>query len=259
MSTKRNDKFAVEGKCSLARSVGMANDRAVYETSMYLSILFASPAQTTSVISHLVPEIYKAHPDLPGGCTTASVTSLLHFLVAAYPSQMRFSEHLGTIPKAHLPPETGKWLGDLTRALRQHNFARIDRLSARSAVSHCLPTPTALTAPRGAPFAGAPADLASEALYTLLDSLRAKARDTTWLILRSAYRELSCPIPKDASPSFTRDWLVRSLALRGVASKNEKAGDEVLLDAWIAERASKGELRAKEGMDGRWIVAKIAP
>ncbi|KAI0712445.1 hypothetical protein C8Q76DRAFT_797292 [Earliella scabrosa] len=54
LSTQRRDAFALE----------------VYETSLHLSILFKSPAQTTSTLSHLLPDLYISKRNSGGGSTS---------------------------------------------------------------------------------------------------------------------------------------------------------------------------------------------
>ncbi|EKM51603.1 uncharacterized protein PHACADRAFT_261845 [Phanerochaete carnosa HHB-10118-sp] len=225
---------------------------------MYLSILFSSPKDTASVVSHLIPGMYKTRSSLPETCSMAVTASLLYYLVTAYPSQSRYFEHLGLIPKALLRETTRKWLRELTRALRQHDYARTEQLAGRGAMEIALGIDTAGIPTSNEPQSGSPPDLAIEALYDLLDSLRSRARDTTWTILRSAYRELSCPKPSNVPASIiTRNWLLQSLLLRSVASHCDKRDDESLLDTWIQERVSRAELRPKDGAEGRWIVCKV--
>ena len=224
---------------------------------MFLSILFASPVQTTSVISHLIPDMYKAHQELPATSSFAAIASLLHFLATAYPSQNRYFEHLATVPTALLRPDALRWLKDLTRSLRQQNFARLEQLTSRSAVIKALPEEARPRPSSETSTTGAPSNLALEALCTLLDVLRSRARDTTWAILRSAYRELSCPKPTGDAVLSTREWLLRSLALRNVGFIKDGSDDETLLDLWMQQRVTLGDLRAKEGIEGRWIVCKV--
>lgn len=253
---KRNDAFALEGQPTcLEYIIRELTSFSVYETSMLLSIIFASPAQTTSVITHLIPNMYKAHKDLQKRSTLSIVASLLHFLVAAYPSQSRYFEHLSTIPRTFLSPETQRWLKDLTRALRQRSYAILGQMTSRSSALAALHIDK--EAETGKSTMDNPSYLALEAIFTLLDTLRAKARDTTWAIVRAAYREFYCPVTNDPTPPPVRDWLVRSLALQPVASRKEDVDDAKLLDIWIQERVTCGELRQKEGVEGRWIICKM--
>lgn len=222
---------------------------------MYLSILFATPAQTTSIISHLVPVMYKTHPKVPDSCHLPSIASLLHFLVTAYPSQSRYSEHLSSLSTAFVPSAARAWLRELTRCLSQHNFIRIEQLTTRCTLTQILEAEASRSSLRRCP--NGPQDLAMEALSTLLDTLRAKARDTSWIILRSVYRELSCPKPNDEASLFTRNWLLRSLLLRSNTQAEGSEDDTVLVDTWIQQHVTLGDIKAKEGVEGRWIVCKV--
>ncbi|KAI0655385.1 hypothetical protein C8Q70DRAFT_923777 [Cubamyces menziesii] len=113
MSTQRRDAFALE----------------VYETSLHLSVLFNSPVQTTSTLSHLFPSFYTSYlqgsilssttsslsnatttpprhtgsshaapqphtHSLPPSARPSTVILLLHHLVSSYPSQLTFHTHL---------------------------------------------------------------------------------------------------------------------------------------------------------------------
>ncbi len=193
----------------------------------------------------------------------ASLLSSLHFLVSGYPSQSRYFEHLHSLPLSFLPESSParSWLQDLARTLRMRNYSRLENLTSRETYEGIL---KAAGAPRAAADAhpsrkhSYPIDLILEAMCTLMDSLRTKARETNWLVLRVAYRELSLPKPSDSDPAPTRLWLYRSLALGSVerASHSEKIDAISLLDAWIESRQAQGDIRAKEGVEGRWTVIK---
>ncbi|KAI0822066.1 hypothetical protein BC628DRAFT_1392200 [Trametes gibbosa] len=105
LSTQRRDAFALE----------------VYETSLHLSVLFASQAQTTSTLSHLFPTFYvssvqsgtqpystssgssnvpppdastQSSPSPPPTALGSTLIFLLHHLVSFYPSQRSFYAEL---------------------------------------------------------------------------------------------------------------------------------------------------------------------
>lgn len=90
---------------------------AVYETSLHLSVLFKSPAQTTSTLSHLFPAFYvvpaQARPPTstlhtpehdtatqpvpespPPTALASTLIFLLHHFVSTYPSQLSFHTQL---------------------------------------------------------------------------------------------------------------------------------------------------------------------
>lgn len=237
---------------------------------MLLSIVFSSPVQTTSVISHLVPTVYLALSSIPIGAQTISLLSLLHFLVSGYPSQGRYHEHLSSLPSSLFPrgSPASSWLRDLTRALRSCNYTALEQLTSRSTcerilatTSHIKPSSDAQPTNRPTPVTKSYStfiDLPLEASCTLLDALRTKARHSTWLVLRSAYRELALHKPTEPDPTSTRLWLYRSLALdtvlRSAPSKPDEPPD--VLESWIQERQAQGDLRPKEGVAGRYIVCK---
>ncbi|KAJ3535086.1 hypothetical protein NM688_g7027 [Phlebia brevispora] len=246
LSTKRNDAFALEA----------------YETSLYLTALFSSPVQTTSVISQLLPHMYLPYAALPSSSLPATIVSLVHFLLTAYPSQSRFFEHLGSLPSTFLPrsSDARHWLWDLARALRQRNYARLEQLTKRETFSEFLkdgianrPPPSNQSQPVG------PENLPLDAVCTLVDALRSKARETIWTVIRSAYRELSCPKSSNGSDeveSPTRVWLRRSLVLLPLTVLANGQNNISVVDDWLEKRKERGELRPKEGVEGRWLVLK---
>jgi len=276
LSSKRNDQFALE----------------VYETSLHLSIIFNSPKQTSSILAHLLhlytlssPASASTHPALP-----TTLLSLLHLLVTGYPSQSHYYEHLHSLPPIFLPQSSDafRWLKNLVRCLRTRNYARLEDLTERRNFARFVSEEskseteaklqvgpdhrandrsrkTAATA-----HSGAPSNLPLEALCMLVEGLRNKARETTWLVLRSAYRELHCP--PDPAPSSgqdetktsvhspTSEWLARSLTLRPVLSEDQGVANVAkLVDEWLTRKCTEGEVRRKEGpgMEGRWIICKI--
>ena len=91
-------------------------------------------------------------------------------------------------------------------------------------------------------------DLLNKAFYAVVDTLRAKARESTWTVIRSAYREISCH-----ADSPTRDWLAKSLALQPVLPDSDSA----TLDQWLQGKSSLNQVRQKEGVEGRWIICKV--
>lgn len=229
---------------------------------MHLSIIFNTPAQTTSVISHLIPALYQSCPEHSARRAETVLLSLLHFLVAGYPSQSRYFEHLHSLPKSYLPADHPMrvWIQDLAQTLRSRNYARLDHLTNREACSRLIETDihtgTVVTEHSPArPKKSPNIDLVLQALYTLAHTLRTKASETIWLVIRSAYRELSLPPPPAVEPASTRNWLCRSLALRPVVIV-DNSDEHCLVDAWMAKRQALGDVRPREGVEGRWIVTK---
>lgn len=246
MSTKRNDEFALE----------------VYETSLYLAALFSSPVQTTSILSQLLPHMYLSHEEHHSRSLPIVILSCLHFLATAYPSQSRFLEHIASLPSYLLPKSSDaqRWLWNLARSLRQRNFARLEQLTARATFSTLVAAAQSQEAP-SSKASGAPDDLALEVIATLVGALRTKARETVWSVLRSAYRELSCPTPdatQESDEPSTRVWLRRSLLLAPVTLPTDGQIDSTLIDDWLKTKHASGNVRPKEGVEGRWMVLKIA-
>lgn len=256
-------------------------DYIVYEVSLHLSVVFNSPAQTTSIISHLVPDLYQRAPELPQTVSWAALISAFHFLVAAYPSQSRCSEHLALLPSSFLPKDAPphKWLSDVMRALRSRNFARFESLTKDDKIKATFPIDESNILPENMhsglrPMKDktrhSPGCLPLVALLTLVDSLRQRVRETTWSVIRSAYRELHCRT-LDVSgqplvPSPTGDWLHRTLGLRSTITKvlnDDPEGTEEEVDSavskWLEEKCSRGEVRVKEGSEGCWIICKVRP
>ncbi|OSX59638.1 hypothetical protein POSPLADRAFT_1048138 [Postia placenta MAD-698-R-SB12] len=272
LSSKRSDAFALE----------------VYETSLCLSVIFCNTKQTASILSHLLPHLYSASPFSPPSASHSPlpnvILSLLHELLESYPSQSRYFERLYSLPRAFIPrdSEEYRWVNDLARCLRRRSYANLEELTCRHAftsfflksdqsASETSKTQDAtLIDAKDANFlAGAPAHLALEAACVLNDALRAKARETTWLVLRSAYRELHClPScgdnvelkPDTGTVPSTAHWLIHSLALHSVTSglEHTESADK-LVNEWMAERCTAGEVRPKDGagMEGRWMICKV--
>jgi hypothetical protein len=208
-----------------------------YETSFYLSLIFSSPRHTSSIISQLTPSLYQLLPIPPAHPLPATILLLLYHLLSIYPSQTVFHDRLHELPVTHLPHDsaTRKWLLSLAKALRTLNYVQFDTLSRAQS---CTPF---ISSSQGPPPTHP--DLPAIAMQTVLAALRAKARERTWIILRSAYRELWCH-----EGSETRMWLHRCLSLDG---------EEYDAESWLKGREEEGHIKSKEGADGRWIVCRI--
>ena len=213
----------------------------MYETSSYLAVLFNSALQTTSTLSHLIPDLYSTSTSQNIRITT--LISLLHHLVAAYPSQSTFRQHLSLLPSSFIPPDSKayKWVDGVTSSLRSLNYSKFEYLTRPSSFSDFLDLPPE-------PTTDSTRTLAHDALYYLVDALRSKSREKTWKVIRSAYRELA---PESTT---TRGWLERSLVLHTV----KPGGQDIVLDTWLAKKHEEGQLKRKEGTsDCRWIVCKV--
>jgi len=242
VSSERKDQFAVEA----------------YETSLFLAILFDSPRQTTTILSHLIPDLYSTISTSLRDLTT--LISLVHHLAAAYPSQSTFRQHLHSLPPSLRFPdsESCAWITSLASSLRSLNYSKFEELTRPSSFSHLLivsnelgPKTSSKTTPSESfDSVHSSANLANRALQTLVEALRTTAREKTWHIIRSAYRELACHPESGA----TRDWLERSLALPSIVP----TGKAINLDDWLEKKCGEGQIRKKDGTtEGRWIICKV--
>lgn len=227
-STGRRDLFALE----------------VYETSLFLAIIFDSPRHASAMVSHLVPEMYLSCPLPHHNITFAIIVSLIHHLLVTYPTQGLFQQHLDSIPH-HLfakYSEARKWLITLAACLRNRHYTSFERETRRSTTLRVLgqedKDPDSV-------------HLGLLAIFVGIDGLRAKARESAWSVMRVAYRELVC----HAEYTNTRNWLERSLCLQSAVSE----ACNVSLDHWLRQQNAVGSIRAKEGAEGRWIVCKTRP
>jgi hypothetical protein len=224
-ASKRSDAFAIE----------------VYETSLCLSALFDSPIQTSSILSHLLPELYTSASIQPP--ISSVLISLLHHLIAGYPSQKTYFEHLSCLSPNVLDrtSEAYVWISNLATSLRTLNHIRVEALSRHDVYKHILsvsksPIETNDELVR----------LSQDAMHALVERLRSKARDKAWVVLRSAYRELS-------ASEETQTWMTKCLLL----SAERTSASNLSLEEWMNERCRDGHLRPKEGVVGRWIVCKV--
>ncbi|KAF7348290.1 Pre-mrna-splicing factor cwc22 [Mycena sanguinolenta] len=227
LSSQRADQFTLE----------------VYETSLYLGVLFDSPRHISPVIPALMSYIRLPSTKLDRNYIDPVLVCLLHQLVAAYPSQREFHASLASVPKAFFGDGSPArvWITSLAGCIRTHNYAKIDNLTQTAAL------PTADTAPSSALLQNR--ELPRKALYHLIASLRSRTREMAWTILRSAYRELSCQVDPQLN---TRPWLDRSLGLRSDLPGQCSIG----LDEWLERESGLGHVRRKDGVEGRWIVCK---
>ncbi|KJA24027.1 hypothetical protein HYPSUDRAFT_53937 [Hypholoma sublateritium FD-334 SS-4] len=245
-SSSRNDDFALE----------------VYETSLYYSVICESPKQTIAVISHLFPSNFvedakSSHSTLPLPSIWSALTSLLYFLTAYYPSQSAYHQHLASIPHTLLPrkSEVFIWLLLVTKSMRLRNYAKFSTLVQKAFISKLLDTfQVSSSAPNSqeigpeSELAPQTNDLARKAVYCLTDAMKRKFSETSWDVIRSAYRELSC----DQTSRETKSWLKRTLNLASIDAEN----DDLCLEIWLGDKASAGQVRRKEGIEGRWIICK---
>lgn len=259
-SSNRNDAFALESQCSLLLYSATTLSSSLlyssaYETSLYLSALFDSPKQTISIIPHLLPVRNEDPPKFTshGPSVYSVLVSLLHHLVAQYPSQGTYFQQRDSLSGGLLnaDSEVMKWMASLTRSLRLRNYAKFATLTQRSHVIALLqPFLNTDQATQASPVGPkSDSDLGLKAILNLLDALRKKASITAWTVIRAAYRELSC----GSTPSETGAWLSRSLCLDTLLDSDFSVDAE----RWLIDKIPAGHIRRKEGVEGKWIVCKV--
>ena len=175
--------------------------------------------------------------------------------MADYPSQRSYRQHFDTIPPEIFPKESVgfQWITSIASSLRVQNYALFGRLLRRATVLKAISNsdddlvvalkPLAISTQQEISYT-----LPRQAILGLVDSLAQKFRTTTWDIIRSTYREISCNGSESA-----QDWFQRSLCLLPLAPYGRKMeGDE-----WLEGQSALGHTRRKEGIAGRWIVCKV--
>ncbi|KAG8214519.1 hypothetical protein J3R82DRAFT_9577 [Butyriboletus roseoflavus] len=131
----------------------------VYETSLYLSVVFESPVQT-SILSRLLPDVYSATPAPQPFRLTTILILLLHQLVIAFPSQQTYLEQVRYIVPNLLERPSDVYLG----------------LSHPDAFKHLLPSSRPI-ASSDVRVTTVLQDLPRIAVHALVSRLRLKARD----------------------------------------------------------------------------------
>lgn len=187
---------------------------AVYERSLYLSIMFASPKHTTAVVPGLLDDLYPKVLSLTPQSTHNSVNftcyrhisllvAFVNHLVTQYPSQSLYHQQRASVPNDWLPEASRTWLQSLTRMLRSGNYYQLSNLADQKHILQLAQSPTDTDSPVGESPIQLHATLAIRALTMSIDALRSKARTSMWTIIRSAYRELWLEEPYD-----TGRWLI---------------------------------------------------
>ncbi|EKM79242.1 hypothetical protein AGABI1DRAFT_128401 [Agaricus bisporus var. burnettii JB137-S8] len=209
----------------------------VYETSLYLSVIFASHHHTTIIIPTLLNDLYpKVINDKLSSSQSATETqhrhssishiiSLLHLLISKYPSQNFY--HQQSPSNKHVSQSTLIWFQKLTLNLRRGNYHQIGLLTRHECISRLLDDE-----------GWKPNSLGGRAVMISIDTLREKARESMWNVIRSAYRELW---------SADRQWFCRCLCL--------DEGDSSF-DEWLLGLKTSSQIIPKEGSENRWIVMK---
>lgn len=162
-------------------------------------------------------------------------------LDSSYPSQRDYYEdRQGFLSSRCIARDSPivSWLASLAGAIRSSNYYKVEALT-RSKVYMSL-----LDSRPQKPSEGA-VNLDSSSVRVIISSLHDRLRDRSWPILRVAYREMTC-LPKATD---TSEWLKRSLILNSKTS----------VETWFKQQSEKGNVKAKEEVDGKWIIIKPAP
>jgi hypothetical protein len=214
----------------------------VYETSLWLSIIFHSHAQTIAILSHLLPDLYVSVKPTVKGEASSSLTVLLaslHSLERQYPSQRAFFDLSKSLPLSFtLRDDHQVWLRDLSCSLRRSGYSHFSRLTQKATLGRLVASETPDQTP----------DLALFSLQTLVASLRDHLRLSAWGTVRSAYREFALPL------CDTTTWLSKVLLLEAETGKQNTHKDGDHVQVWFTSRENLGEVVRKDGMDGRWAV-----
>lgn len=240
MATKRRDEFAFDGPSISFYSYTPRLNPTVYETSLRISILFSSAINITSTLSYLLPTYYTSQSSTHSRDSTILIT-LLSRLDSSYPSQRDYYEDrqrfLSSGCIAHDSP-TVSWLASLAGAIRSYNYYKVETLTRPKVYMPLLDS-------RPRKSSEEATDLDSSSVRAIISSLHDRLRDRSWPILRVAYREMTC-LPKVTD---TSEWLERSLILDS---------SKTTAEAWLKQQSKKGNVKAKEEVDGRWIIIKPA-
>ena len=213
----------------------------VYETSLRISILFSSAVNLASTLSYLLPTYYTSQPPTHLRDSTILIT-LLSQLDSSCSSQRGYYEYrqdfLASGCIAHDSP-TISWLASLAGALRSCNYYKVETLTRPKLYMPLLGSrPQKLD--RGI------VDLDALTVRVIISSLHNRLRDRSWLILRVAYREVTC-LPKVTN---TSEWLRRTLVLNS---------SNTTVEAWLKQQSEKGNVKTEERVEGKWIILKSSP
>jgi len=247
LSSKREDLFAL----------------AVYETSFYLAIVFDAPVQIAASQAHLVklfdllslPSDLSSSSSLHRKATALLVTSSLLSLTIAYPSQSSYyrnleaSRKLPQSPNDKVDVDCSSWIRSLRISLSLRNYAQSQRLTSSRQVNSVVDQ--LVSSESSDKDNTALDDLLRQVIFKLVDSLRHKLRESSWQILRSAYRELTVSSANDDLANSA--WTGRALFFDIVDSDSKSMSR---LDIWTQQKVSEGQLIGKEGVNGRWIICR---
>ena len=216
--------------------------------SLWLSIIFQSHAQTTAILSPLLPDLYlfvKSSVKSESSSSLTAVLASLHSLERHYPSQRAFFDLSRSLPPSFALRDDHKvWLRELSGSLRRSGYSDFRRLTQKTTLVRLVASETP---DQKTPLHSGP-DLALLSLQTLAAGLRDRLRLSAWCAVRSAYREFALP-QRD-----TATWLSNVLLLEVETGKQEAHKDSDRVQVWFTSRETLGEVARKDGVDGRWAV-----
>lgn len=221
----------------------------VYETSAYLAIIAANGRHhALPILTYLIfefdrikpPNTYldaASRPLKKTANSDAVLAYLLEILSSNHPSQ---SEFLSAFQEARsnqrISAAAEVFLQHLATALRRIDTVLLRRL-LRPRLSAVDPPFDTGSHPAN------PNSLIGDVFKVLLDRIRLQARNSVWLCIRTAYRELSV--------NASGEWLVQSLLLEDAAPDAVASANR-----WLQARAESGEAQETsldgERIPGRW-------
>jgi hypothetical protein len=148
-----------------------------------------------------------------------------------------------------LNSQEGGWIKEVAHNMRTGNYSKFTMLTRTEVVLTRLqldalsssPENEVISSLQNLSLTSVRPNIPRLALLRLVTRLRRKMQETSWRIIRSAYREMSC-----TTGETTSIWLEHSLGLEDLTGED-----------WLKKQAEKGYTRAKEGASSKWIICKV--
>lgn len=181
----------------------------------------------------------------------APLLYLLTLLVVDYPSQRSFLSASRNLRSGHLvSPNTLSFIDGVASSIRRSEFSTLSRLLSPQ---H---TASIFSIRRAPPN---PNNFFLDSVQCTLGRLRRKTRESSWLVVRAAYREISCQ-PTTSGGNGSGPWLARILLLEdpGHAVSNDENADIWLRERGKVEGSKEVERVQVDGKPslGRWKIFK---
>lgn len=203
------------------------------------------------ILSHLLFQLTRpatrsgnSPPSTAALCADAALVYLLDVLVSNAPSQSAYMlASRGVRSTGHLTPPVEAFLQRISTCLRHRDYVLLERI--------LRPDSKALSTLLESPYRPAnPSPLFRDALETLLAKLSLYVRESSWTIIRTAYREVTLDV--------SGDWLSRCLLLRDPQPSSKVPSD--LAVHWLDAKSRNGEatqtLRDGNPIPGRWTLRR---